>query len=58
MSQSLGAEAYQDVEPYPLDVLGTESKTTPIKLLNLAMLAVFIAWLVTACYALSYLISH
>ena len=33
-------------------------ETTPIKLLNLAILAVFIVWLVSACYALSYLISH
>ena len=29
-----------------------------IKLLNLGVPAVFIAWLATACYALSYLISH
>jgi hypothetical protein len=33
-------------------------ETTPIKLLNLAILAVVVAWLTTACYALSYLISH
>ena len=33
-------------------------ETIPIKLLNLAILAVFIAWLTTACYALAYLISH
>lgn len=33
-------------------------ETIPIRLLNLAILLVFIAWLVTACYALSYLISH
>ena len=30
----------------------------PVRLLNLAILAVFIAWLTTACYALAYLISH
>lgn len=33
-------------------------ETTPIKLLNLAIMAVLIAWLTTACYALAYLISH
>jgi hypothetical protein len=33
-------------------------ETTPIKLLNLAIAAVFIAWLTTACYALAYLVSH
>ena len=33
-------------------------QTTPMKLLNLLILAVVIAWLVTACYALAYLISH
>ena len=33
-------------------------ETSPIRLLNLAVLAVFIAWLATACYALSYLVSH
>ena len=33
-------------------------EATPIKLLNLAVLVVFIAWLATACYALSYLVSH
>ena len=33
-------------------------ETIPIKLLNLAILAVFVAWLTTACYALAYLVSH
>ena len=33
-------------------------ETTPIKLLNLVILAVFIAWLATACYGLAYLLSH
>ena len=33
-------------------------ETIPLRLLDLAILAVFIAWLTTACYALAYLISH
>ncbi len=33
-------------------------ETTAMKLLNLAILAVFIAWLTTACYAVAYLVSH
>jgi hypothetical protein len=33
-------------------------ETIPLKLLNLAVLAVFVAWLTTACYALAYLVSH
>ena len=33
-------------------------ETIPVRLLNLAVLAVFIAWLTTACYAAAYLISH
>ena len=33
-------------------------ETTPLKLLNLLVLAVVIAWLTAACYALAYLISH
>ena len=33
-------------------------EAAPIKLLNLAILGVFVAWLATACYALAYLISH
>jgi hypothetical protein len=33
-------------------------ETIPIRLLNLAVLAVFIAWLTAACYGLAYLISH
>jgi hypothetical protein len=33
-------------------------ETIPLKLLNLAVLAIFVAWLTTACYALAYLVSH
>jgi hypothetical protein len=33
-------------------------EATPIRLLNLAVLAVFIAWVTAACYALAYLIAH
>jgi hypothetical protein len=29
-------------------------ETTPVKLLNLLSLVVFVAWLATACYALAY----
>jgi hypothetical protein len=30
----------------------------PLRLLSLGLLAVFVAWLAVACYALAYLISH
>jgi hypothetical protein len=33
-------------------------ETSPIKLLNLLTVAVFIGWLVAACYALAYFVSH
>lgn len=33
-------------------------ETTPLKLLNLLIVAIVIVWLITACYALAYLISH
>jgi hypothetical protein len=33
-------------------------RTIPVTLLNLGVLGVGIAWLVVACYALAYLVSH
>jgi hypothetical protein len=33
-------------------------KTTQVPLLNLATLAVFVAWIAVACYAVAYLVSH
>jgi hypothetical protein len=37
---------------------GSPYERIPIKLLSLVPVAVFVAWLATACYALAYLVSH
>ncbi len=36
----------------------SSGKTVPLRLLNLGTVAVFVAWLAAASYALAYLSSH